>query len=86
MRPNRSASAPNASISPPKTTEYAPVTHCRDVVDACSSRPIVGSATFRIELSSISKRKTADSPARATQASRNDRGERAVSSVRMPLG
>ena len=35
---------------------------------------MVGNATFKIELSSISKRKTADSPARATQASRNDWG------------
>ena len=47
------------------------------VVDACSSRPIVGSATLRIELSSISNRNTADRPARATHASRSDRGERA---------
>jgi hypothetical protein len=76
-RPNRSAIAPNASINPPNTTAYAPVTHCNAMVEACSSRPIVGSATFKIELSSISKRNTADSPARATHASRNDRGERA---------
>ncbi len=79
-RPNRSASAPKASIDPPNTTAYAPVTHCSAVVDACSSRPMVGSATFRIELSSISKRNTADSPARATQASRNERGAPAVCS------
>jgi hypothetical protein len=34
----------------------------------------VGSATFKIELSSISNKNTADSPAKATQASRNDWG------------
>jgi AcrR family transcriptional regulator len=73
-RPDRSASAPNASINPPNTTAYAPVTHCNAVVEACSSRPMVGSATFKIELSSISNRKTAESPAKATHASRNDRG------------
>ena len=74
-RPNRSAIAPNASINPPNTTAYAPVTHCNAVVEACRSRPMVGNATFKIELSSISKRNTADSPARATHASRNDWGE-----------
>ena len=63
------------SINPPNTTAYAPVTHCNAVVEACSSRPMVGNATFKIELSSISKRNTADSPAKATHASRNDRGE-----------
>jgi hypothetical protein len=59
-RPNRSAVAPNSSIKPPNTTAYAPVTHCSAIVEACSSRPIVGNATFRTELSSISKRNTAD--------------------------
>ena len=73
-RPNRSAIAPNASINPPNTTAYAPVTHCSAVVEACRSRPIVGSATFSMELSSISKRNTADSPARAGQESRRERG------------
>ena len=85
-RPNRSARAPNASISPPKTTAYAPVTHCRAVVEACSSRPMVGRATLRIELSSISNRNTADRPARATHASRSERGERQSASVGCEVG
>jgi hypothetical protein len=80
-RPTRSATAPKTSIRPPKVTAYAPVTHCSAIVEACRSRPMVGSATFRIELSSISKRNTADSPASATQASRSDAGERVAGSV-----
>ena len=75
-RPNRSAIAPNTSIREPKATEYAPVTHCRAVVEARRSSPIVGRATLRIELSSISTRNTAESPARATHAWRSERGGR----------
>ncbi len=77
-RPTRSARALRPSISPPKTTAYALVTNCNADVDACRSRPMVGSATLRIELSSISNRNTAERPARATHASRSDRGGRAA--------
>ncbi|TQL63626.1 hypothetical protein FB461_0093 [Rarobacter faecitabidus] len=48
-RPTRSASGPKTSISPPKVTAYAPTTHCNVVVEAVTSRPMVGRATFRIE-------------------------------------
>ncbi len=74
-RPNRSATAPNRSIRPPNASEYAPETHCSADVDAPRSRPMVGRATVRTELSSISNRNTADSPARATQASRRRCGD-----------
>ena len=73
-RPTRSESAPKASIRPPKTTAYAPVTHCSATVEACNSRPMVGRATLRIELSSISNRNTADRPTKATHASRRGGG------------
>ena len=45
-----------------------------EVVEARRSRAMVGSATFRTELSSISNRKTADRPANGSQAARRPAG------------
>jgi hypothetical protein len=88
-RPTRSETAPKRSMSPPKATEYAPDTHCRDPVEAARSRPIVGSATLRTEVSSISKRNTAERPDSATHASRRRGGDDetvVVATVRTGMG
>ena len=50
-RPNRSASRPPSSNTPPKTIEYAVITHCRLTCEKCRSVLIEGSATFTIATS-----------------------------------
>ncbi len=42
--PDRSARDPAVSSRPPKVSEYAPTTHCSDVIALPSSRPMVGRA------------------------------------------
>ncbi len=70
--PYRSAIAPKAIIRPPKSSEYPEVIHCRAAAEASSSFAMVGRATLSTELSSISTRKTTDSPRMAGQTARSE--------------
>ena len=52
----------------PNISEYAPVTHCSWVVEACRSRPMVGRAMVRTVLSTISTKKQRHRAANGSQA------------------
>ena len=94
LRPIRSERLPATSSSAANTRLYASTTHCSWLLDACSSRTSVGSATFTIVVSRLIAKDASSSATRLTTrppparvATRVDiSGRRAAQTERAALG
>ena len=74
LRPNSSATMPNASMAPAKVSAYALTTHCSAVTPACRSVCTLPRATLTTVLSRNVRNSTVHSTPRASELPRRAQG------------